>query len=266
MRANAKGTRNRAAAQATALQKAAQDNQLLAAENLTTAQSNKRAAEATLRTSQVYSGFDTGKDSGTQAMANLQQQLDAEIANMERAASINLLNSWQKATDIRSQAELEAYAQEAQANQYAMAAKYSRQGSFLSLVSGALNAMYGFSQGYNSATTHNTNQFNLLNQLDAQALTNLNEGKITQAQYDAILAQNASNYMQNVVSPTSLGFSAASQAGNSAFHFVNSFNPYTGALSADANNRKNNWGGVFSVLSGNVPYKIPAAGTIFAQY
>lgn len=224
LRANAKGIRNRADAQSAALQKAAQDNQLLAAENLTTQQANKRAAEATLRTSQAYSGFDADKDSGKQAMVNLQQQLDAEIANMERAASISLLNSWQKSTDIRNQAELEAYSLESQANQYDTAAKSARKGTFLSLVSGALNAAYGFRQGYDSAV-----------EVGAE-------------------------------DPLAVAYSSAAQAGNSAFHFVNSFNPYTGALSADANNRKNNWGGVFSVLAGNVPYKIPSAGTIFAQY
>ena len=219
LRNNAKGTRNQAAAQSHAIKKTAKDNQLLAAQNLMTAQTNKRHAEAEARTAMGYSGFDTGEGTGSQALLNLQQQLDAEIANMEQAASINMLNAWQTATDAQRQGEIEARAQEAQAEQYSLAAKASRTAANLGLIAGGINAAIGAYQGYQSSN-----------------------GDLGAA------------------------FSAASQAGYSGFHFVNSFNPYTAALSADANNRKNNWGGLFSILSGNVPYKVPAAGSIFADY
>ena len=243
LRANAKGTRNRAKAQATAIQKSAQDNQLLAAQNLMTAQANKRLEQGKVITAQAYSGFDADKGTGGQTLANLQQQLDAQIANMELSASINMLNAWQSSIDTQRQGEIDAYTQESQADQLQAAAKATRRSANLSLISGIANAAVSGYQGYQSGLTHNQNLQKLLDQ-----------GTINQAAYDAYK-----------VNPYSTAFSAASAGGYQGFHFVNSLNPYTAALSADAN-RKNNWGGLFSVLEGKVPYKIPAAGTIFAQY
>jgi hypothetical protein len=219
LRNNAKGTRNRAKAQSSAIKKAAQDNQLIAAENLMTAQSNKRHAEAEARTAMGYSGFDTGEGTGSQALLNLQQQLDAEIANMEKAASISMLNAWQSSIDTERQGEIEARAQEAQAEQYSLAAKSARTAGTIGLIGGAINGLVGGYQAYK---------------------------------------QNGDDFGAALM--------AGSQAAYSGFHFVNSFNPYTAAISADANNRKNNWGGLLSVLSGNVPYKVPAAGQIFSDY
>lgn len=219
LRNNAKGIRNRAASQSAAIKKAAQDNQLIAAQNLMTAQGNKRHAEAEARTAMGYSGFDTGEGTGSQSLLNLQQQLDAEIANMELAASISMNNAWQTATDAQRQGEIEARTIEAQAEQYALAAKAARTAGTIGLIGGAINGLVGGYQAYK---------------------------------------QNNEDFGTALM--------AGSQAAYSGFHFVNSFNPYTAALSADANNRKNNWGGLLSVLSGNVPYKIPAAGEIFANY
>lgn len=244
MRANAKGTRNRANSQAAAIERAAQQNQLLAAENLMAARSNQRMAEGAVKTASGYSGFDTGEGTGGQAMANLQAQLDAEIANMELSASISMLNSWQQAHDTRRQGEIEAYAQEAQADQYQMAAQSARHSANAGLAAGLISTAIGAVAGYGTGTAHNTKMQNLF---DA--------GLINQQQLQA-----------NSVNPWATAFSQGSSFGYSGFHLINSFNPYTGALSADANNRKNNWGGLLSVMSGNVPYKVPAAGTIFANY
>ncbi len=266
LRNNAKGVRNRAASQAQSIRQTAQDNQLIATENLMTAQSNKRHKEAQARTAMGYSGFDTGEGTGGQALANLQQQLDAEIANMEQAASINLLNAWQSSIDTQRQGEIEARSLDAQADQYKLAAKSIRKTANLGLIAGAINSLAGAFSGYKSGITHNENMQLVLAQKDAAAKKQFDAGTINRDQYDLMLAENAINYHNNAVNPWANAFDAASSAGYSGFHFVNSFNPYTGALSADANNRKNNWGGVSSILSGNVPYKIPAAGTIFAQY
>lgn len=244
MRANAKGTRNRANSQAAAIERAAQQNQLIAAENLMAARSNQRMAEGAVKTASGYSGFDTGEGTGGQAMANLQAQLDAEIANMELSASISMLNSWQQAHDTRRQGDIDAYAQNAQADQYQMAAKSVRKSANLGLISGLVSTAAGAYAGYQTGTAHNQNlrQAFGLGQISIE------------------------DYLNYRVNPWETAFSAGSDAGYSGFHLVNSFNPYTGALSADANNRKNNWGGLLSVMSGNVPYKIPAAGTIFANY
>lgn len=243
LRANAKGTRNRASAQAAAIQKTAQDNQLLAAQNLMTAQANKRQQLGKVILSQSYSHFDNDKGSGGQNLADLQRELDAQIANMELSASINMLNAWQSSIDTQRQGEIAAYTQESQASQLQAASKATRHSANLSLISGLTNAAVSGYQGYQSGLTHNQNLQSLLDQ-----------GTINQAAYDAYK-----------VNPNATAFSAASAGGYQGFHFVNSLNFYTAALSADAN-RKNNWGGFLSVLEGKVPYKIPAAGTIFAQY
>lgn len=266
LRANAKGTRNRANSQATAIERAAQQNQLLAADNLMTARANQRLAQGSAKAASGYSGFDTGEGTGGQSMANLQAQLDAEIANMEQSASIAMLNSWQQAHDTRRQGEVDAYAQEAQADQYQMAAKSVRKSANLGLITGIANAALASYMGGKSAGTHNANMKSLLDTANTSALNAYNAGEITSDQYTAALFNNGVAYERNAVNPWTAAFSAGSNAGYSGFHLVNSFNPYTGALSADANNRKNNWGGLLSVMSGNVPYKIPAAGTIFANY
>ena len=267
LRANAKGTRNRANAQAAAIEHTAAQNQHLAAQNLTKAQANKRAALATQKTARVWTGFDTQAGTATQAQQNQQDILDAEIANMELAASISMSNAWQSAIDTRRQGHIEATAQEAQADQYAMAGKTTARAATLGLISGIANAAIGAYSGYQSATTHNAAQLKELGIQDAAAAKALEKGVINQQQYELALANNALAYGKNTVSVAGSMYTAASQAGYSGFHFLNTaFNPYTGALSQDANNRKNNWGGALSVLLGNVPYKIPASGTIFAQY
>lgn len=244
LRAAAKGTRNRAKAQSASIQHAAQQNQRLAAEQLMDAQAQKAQAESKARVQQSYSGFDNDKGTGGQTLTNLQQQFDAEIANMELQASIAMFNSWQQAIDTERQGELEAYAQETQANQYATAAKSARISATLGLIAGGINAYKGYQQGEQAAIEHNDNMLKLYN-----------KGLITDKQLKSYS-----------VDQEQYAFNSASSAGYQGFHFVNSFNPYVGALSADANNRKNNWGGYLSVLSGNVPYKIPAAGSIFAPY
>ena len=58
----------------------------------------------------------------------------------------------------------------------------------------------------------------------------------------------------------------AANVGDMAYHASATFTPYTAAFSADANSRKNNWGGLLSVISGNIPYKTPEAAHIFSQY
>lgn len=267
LRANAKGTRNRANAQANAIEHAAAQNQALAAQNLTTAQANKHSELATQKTARVWTGFDTQSGTATQARANLQHNLDAQIANMELAASISLSNAWQSAIDTRRQGNIEATAIQAQANQYAMAGKTTAKAATLGLISAIPNAALGAYAGYKAATTHNANQLKELNIQDAAAKKALDAGTITQPQYELALANNALHYGNNSISVGAAMYTAASQTAYSGFHFLNTaYNPYTGALSQDANNRKNNWGGALSVLLGNVPYKIPASGTIFAQY
>lgn len=267
LRANAQGTRNRANAQAAAIEHAAAQNQHLAAQNLTKAQANKRAALATQKTARVWTGFDTQAGTATQAHQNQQDILDAEIANMELAASISMSNAWQSAIDTRRQGHIEATAQEAQADQYAMAGKTTARAATLGLISGIANAAIGAYSGYQSATTHNAEQYKARQKADAAAEKAFQNGTLTFEEYEANLNTNLQAYNKNKVSVAGSMYTAASQAGYSGFHFLNTaFNPYTGALSQDANNRKNNWGGALSVLLGNVPYKIPASGTIFAQY
>lgn len=266
LRTEARATRNTAGSQAHAIERAAQQNQLLAAHNLLTAQHNKHQALSTVETQLGYSGFDTTQGSANQAYSNAQQQLDAELANLELAASLNMANAWQQALDTRRQGEINARSLEAQADLQSMAAKYTRRANNISLAVGIANAALGAYQGYSQAASHNALQQQQYNTLTSAANTALEQNLISQDQYNAALYRAGAQLEQNAINPIAATYNTASQAAYSGYHFASSFNPFTAALSADANNRKNNWGGFLSVIHGNIPYKIPAAGSIFAQY
>lgn len=266
LRTEARATRNAANSQAHAIEQAARQNQLLAAHNLLTAQHNKHQALSTVETQLGYSGFDTGQDTANQSYENAQQQLDAELANLELAASLNMANAWQQALDTRRQGETQARSLEAQADLQSMASKYTRRANNISLAVGSANAALGAYKGYSQASAHNALQKEQFDKIAAAADQAYQQGEITQLQHLNALHRAGAQYAQNAINPIAATYNTASQAAYSGFHFSNSFNPFTAALSADANNRKNNWGGFLSIINGNVPYKIPAAGTIFAQY
>ena len=264
LRANAQGTRNRSRAQAAAIERA-QDNQLIAAHNLMEAANAKSHGESAARNQAGAAGFmSTGTNN--QILQRAQQELDAQIAAMEQAASINMLNAWQSAVDTRRQGDIEAATLEAQADQQAMAAKSARTSANLGLISGIINAAASAYAGYQAGSQHNENRIGYRLQQAQPALAQARAGEISQEHFNAALDKRATYSSQYKVNPWQYAMNAANSGAYSGFHFVNSFNPYIGALSTDANNRKNNWGGPLSVLSGNVPYKVPAAGSIYAQF
>lgn len=265
-RKNAKAARNRSSSQAHAIEQAAKDNQLIEAQNLMKAQASKHAQEGKAINAMATSGFDTTKGTGGKTLADVQSALDAEIDNMVLASSIAMNNAWQSALDTRRQGEIEAAAYEAQAQQAQTAANQSNKAARVGLFAGLINGAYSAYQGYQSASLHNQSMQDILNRRNSEAESAFKNGSISQEQYNQRLADNQKAFEQNSQSTSLSAYNAFSAGSYGGFHFINSFNPYTAALSADANNRKNNWGGFLSVLSGNVPYKVPAAGAIFSSY
>lgn len=264
-RLNARTARNRADAQASAIEHTAARNQYLAAGNLATSRFNQRQAEGALRTARDQAMFeDAGTGDSTQR--DLQRALDAEIENLALSASIATVNAWQQATDTRRQGAITAASHEAQAQQLSMAATETRRSANFALIGGLAGGALSAYQAYNSASDYNTSLKKDLDSANATYEQALKKGKITQQQYDSYIKQNRAAYEQRILSPTRNSILGFSQGSGMFYHGFNSFNPYTAALSADANNRKNNWGSYVSVLAGNVPYKVPAAGTVFSQY
>lgn len=265
MRANARGTRNRANSQAYNIEEAARKNQLIEAENLAAARTNQRAKVGSVRAARAHSGF-TNEGSGQQAERNAQQELDKYILNMAQSASIAMANAWQQASDTRRQGEIDARIQEAEADQYQAQAKNIRRAANISLVSGILGTAAGAYIGAKQANSFNKDLSKSLMKEDA-ALTNaFDRGEISWEQMQAGLAKNEAYYQQHKANPFESAFLTGSSLGGSAYHTTASFSPFIASYSADNNARKNNWGGMLSVLTGNVPYRVPAAGTIFSQY
>jgi hypothetical protein len=264
-RINARTARNRANAQASAVEHTAKRNQELAARDLMTSRANQREAEGSLRVTRDQVLIDSS-GTGESSLRNQQLALDAEIDNLALSASIATVNAWQKATDIRREGEITAASHAAQAQQLAMAAKETRRSANFSLIGGIAGGALSAYQAYNSAADYNTSLKKDLDAANESYKIALDEGKISQKDYDAYIKQNQDAYESRLISTNrnaTLGFA---QGSSMFYHGFNSFNPYTAALSADANNRKNNWGSYVSVLAGNVPYKVPAAGTVFSQY
>lgn len=265
MRSNAQGVRNRANAQAAAIEHAARQNQLIEAENLAAARTNQRAATGTARAARSGSGF-SSEDSGSQSAENIQEALDKHIANMALSASISMSNSWHQAIDTRRQGEVEAYAMDVQADQYQAQAKSIRKAANISLVTGILGSAAGAYMGYTKAGEYNQAINDAWVKSDVQLAEAYDAGLITESQYNTGLERNIEMFETLQVNPFESAFTQASNMGGMAYHSMSSFSPYIASFSADANARKNNWGGMLSVISGNVPYKVPSAGTIFSNY
>ena len=270
---NARMARNAANRKASQIENAAKANQRLAGENMMRARSNQRDAIGSVRVERANSGF-TSEGSGNKAEESAQKALDRHIANMAMDASITMMNSWQQAVDVRQQGELEAVKHEGQAEVSRIQADYAKSGAIASLVSSTLGAAYGAYKAYTGA-----NEFNTELKADYEDAQN----KVRSADYDYdTMNYKLSNidklYNQTLLSPwkqaalgaAGLGGQAMDITG-SAFGFnstpsSNTFSAFVSAFSTDNNARKNNWGGNQSVVSGNVPFKIPSANTIFSQY
>jgi hypothetical protein len=256
-RKNAQGTRNHARTQAYTIEEAARQNQRIEADNLTAARANQRAKVGQVKAARAGSGF-TSEGTGSQAEENAQDQLDKYIANMAMSASIAMSNAFQTAQSTRLQGEIEARKQEDQAEIYSMQAKATRNAANISLATGILGSAFGAYMSYNAAEEFNSE----LMASDA-ALTNAwDRGEISYTQMQQGLAYNAT-LQQNPWQSAALG---GMMLGDMSYHLTSGFSPFIASFSADANARKNNWGGMLSVISGNVPYKVPAAGTIFSSY
>lgn len=230
--ANAQAARNAGNAQAANIESAARQNQSIAALNLGRARTNQRASLQSIENARSASGF-TSEGTSMKAVENAQKTLDTEIANLAMSSSIASLNAWQGAIDARRKGEVAAMQQEAQAEQYRMASKSIRKQMLINGITAIGSAVGTGILQYNKTTARN----------DALR-TQLDKNLISKDQYDAAYRN-----------PFAAGSFAALGGGASAgFHLANTFSPYTAALSANANNRRNNYGGPLSVLLGNIPY------------
>lgn len=255
LRKSAKSTKAQAENRAVSLTDAAAKNQRMEAENLMRYRENQRAKVGEVKAARAGSGF-TDEGTGDQAEVNTREMLDRYIADRAFSASVAMSNAWQAATDARHQGTVTAMGQNAEADQYQMQAKGIRSAANWSLAAGILGSAYGAYQGYMKAGEFNSS----LDKANAKFEDAFHEGKISYAQMqEGIKANN--ELRQN---PWEHAFMNAGQVGNYAYHGTAAFSPFIASFSAEVNNRKNNWGGLLSVLTGNVPYKVPAAGTIFS--
>lgn len=262
MRGKAKAITAHAYSQSAVIQDTAKKNQLIEAENLMRHRENQRAAIGKVRAERAGSGF-TSEGTGGQAETNTREMLNRFIADRAMSASIAMSNAWQSATDVMQEGKVQTAAANAQADQYDMQAKGIRKAANYSLFAGILGSALGAFQGYANAQSYN---HSLTASADA-ALTNAyDRGEITFEEMQQGLQGNALFYAENKVDPWKQSILSASHAGGSLYHGTAAFSPFIASYSSEVNNRKNNWGGFLSVLTGNVPYKVPAAGTIFSQF
>ena len=172
-------------------------------------------------------------------------EADAAIENMALSASIATHNTWQRATDTIRQGRVTALQHQAQAEQYTLAAKATRDSMLYTGLAGAIGAAAGaVAQGYaNTADINNT------------LYQAYQDGQLTEKDYLSTL-QSGITWDSNMLT-------AAYQGLNTAAGAANAFNPWTATMTPAANNRKNNWGANLSVLLGRTPYTTPQAGNLF---
>lgn len=254
MEENARGTRKAANAQAAYIEQTARQNQSIAGENLMRARTNQRAAVATAENNRAASGLSGGTTE--QPAASLRQTLDLELANLAQSASIASINAWQGALDTRRKGEIEAYKKEAQADQYRRVAKSIRTSMLISGISSAVGTIAGAISGYRNANSAIGADMNSLHK-------EYTAGNLTESQY----LQQRETLLNQANTRVALGtLTSASQTGAAAFDIANTFNPYTAALDANPSLRKNNYGGAWSVLMGNIPYSPTRADSLYQQF
>lgn len=234
----ADATRRAANANANAIEQTARANQEIAGENLMRARTNQRAALATVENQRAASGL-TGT-STSQPRRVTEKAIEMELANLAQSASIASMNAWQGALDTRRKGEIEAARQEAQAKQYRIAAKATRRSMLINGISSVVGTAAGAYMGYQSATARN-----------AELKDALNNGTINQATFDKLKVNTG---LMSTLQGMNMG-------GN-AFALTNSFNPWTAAIGSNVNTRKNNYGGAWSALMGNIPYRTTNADSL----
>lgn len=241
-------------AQAALIQFQSNQQQEIANRNLRTARENQRAAEGTARTHDAASGFTTAGTGNTHAR-RAKLEADAAIQNMALSASIASHNAWQRATDTIRQGRVTAMQHEAQAEQYHLASKATRDSMLWTGISAAAGAAVGGIAGYlkNRPTQKQLDEAQDVNNTLFDAYQ---RGIISEADY----LNNIQGFNYKPLEQTLAG---AYQGLNTAAGAANAFNPWTATMTPAANNRKNNWGANLSVLLGRTPYTTPQAGNLF---
>lgn len=235
----AKATRIRGEAQAGRIERAAERNQEIANYNLRAQRENQREGQGTIRTNRGASGF-TSEGTGDTAEQAYMSATDRAIANQAFAASVVMSNAWQTASDTRRAAAMESDILTAKANSYRTAAKGTQRAMWATGIAGAIGAVAG---------AYQANKAN--NALQSDLTQSVQEGTITQAEADAAYQANRA----------SVGLSALQGMDDVAIP-INSFNPYTASLTGSFNNRRNNWGGLISMVQGRTPYNITGSNNL----
>jgi hypothetical protein len=188
--------------------------------------------------------------------------LNRFIADRAMSASIAMSNAWQSATDVMQEGKIQTAATNAQADQYDEQAKGIRKAANYSLFAGILGSALGAYKGYVNASEFNQKHADKVREAYDNIRAAYDEGSIT---YDEMLEQ-LETHDDGFINPFANSALSASRFGGLTYHGSAAFSPFIASYSSEVNNRKNNWGGFLSVLTGNVPYKVPAAGTIFSQF
>lgn len=216
------------------IERTAAANLELDAENLRRAQGNKRGALSARKAQEGGSGFTLDSGSKRVAEESRQDALDREIDNMARSAAISYANMFQQGVDTERSAELQAIGYEGQAAQARAAARSMKRGlayqAILGIAGGALDA-YG-------------------------AVQSNREMEADIARHADWTTEQQEAYRKKHYTSPLLRFGQGADYGGSIGSL---FNPFTSALNADNNNRKNNWGWLSSVALGQVPYRVKEA-------
>lgn len=215
-------------------EKAAAANLELDAENLRRAQANKNSRLSAIQAQEGGNGL--AQDSGSKRIAreSAQANLDMQIDNMARSAAISYSNMFQQGIDTERQAELQALGYEGEAQQARAAARSLKRGTFYQALMGVAGAAAGAYGAYQS------NQA-----MEAEIAKHPEWDLATGNRYRDMHATS--------------GILAAGVGADYGGSIGSLFNPFTSALNANNNNRKNNWGWLTSTALGQTPYRVKEA-------
>lgn len=218
-------------------EKAAAANLALDAENLRRAQSNKNSKLSSIKAQQGGNGFDLDSGSKRISYDNAQENLDMEIENMARSAAISYSNMFQQGVDIERQAEIQAIGYEGQARQARAASRSLKRGTYFQAILGVAGAAAG------AYTAHRANM---------EVENTINE-HVDLKDWDT---DTINRYRAMHHTPVTLSALQGLDYGGSLGSL---YNPFTSALNADSNNRKNNWNWLASTALGQTPYRVKEA-------
>lgn len=150
--ARGRAQRSEAYAKATAAEVAARQNAQLAGLNLQRLRSNQQQQLGAVRVSRAGAGFDLSSGSGGAAEDALRRAGNLQVADAALGSSVEQLNAFNQAVGLRRQGDAAMRAAEAEAEQFRVAARATRQGMLVAAIPAVAGAVAGgLSGGFGGA-------------------------------------------------------------------------------------------------------------------